>query len=287
MLINSGYALGYDLDYVDGKQDFSVASCGHYQLVSRERMFTSRPQGRADFQILYVHQGQALYEVQNQRVQAPAGSLILYCPGQPQYMEYRLKNQPDVYWMHFSGTRAQELLDQLGFAGACLHPVGRNQVYSGLFDQIIAELQLKPPYYPQAAAGLGRQLLVKMARELPQSKAQQRIGDQWVVQIVQEINENYARQFDIEVLAAQCALSVSGFIKKFKHCTGSTPNQYIIQTRMNKAAELLCNTDYTVGEISLLVGYENGLYFSRLFHKKMKMPPSDYRKNSSSGRQSR
>lgn len=43
--------------------------------------------------------------------------------------------------------------------------------------------------------------------------------------------------------------------------------QYILTIRMNNAASLLESTDYSMAEISAIVGYDNPLYFSRLFKK--------------------
>ncbi len=58
-----------------------------------------------------------------------------------------------------------------------------------------------------------------------------------------------------------------------------TPMQYIISVRMTHAQQLLSTTDYTITEISAVVGYDNPLYFSRLFKKQIGLSPTDYRKN--------
>ena len=48
--------------------------------------------------------------------------------------------------------------------------------------------------------------------------------------------------------------------------------------RVNNAASLLETADYSMAEISAIVGYEDPLYFSRLFRKIKGMSPTDYRK---------
>ncbi len=73
-------------------------------------------------------------------------------------------------------------------------------------------------------------------------------------------------------------MSVSWFIRSFRHYMGMTPMQYITSIRINKARELLKNTDYSIQEISALSGYENPLYFSRIFHKQTGYSPSRYRR---------
>ena len=54
--------------------------------------------------------------------------------------------------------------------------------------------------------------------------------------------------------------------------------QYILSKRIYNAEVLLRDTDYNIAEISRIVGYDNPLYFSRVFRKTKKMSPSEYRK---------
>lgn len=58
-----------------------------------------------------------------------------------------------------------------------------------------------------------------------------------------------------------------------------TPMQYIISVRMTNAQQLLGTTEYNITEIASVVGYDNPLYFSRLFKKQTGLSPTEYRKN--------
>jgi YesN/AraC family two-component response regulator len=55
--------------------------------------------------------------------------------------------------------------------------------------------------------------------------------------------------------------------------------QYVLSLRMSNAQSLLENTEYNITEIAEAVGYDNPLYFSRLFHKHVGMSPSEYRRS--------
>ena len=72
-------------------------------------------------------------------------------------------------------------------------------------------------------------------------------------------------------------MSVCWFIRSFKRYTGVTPLQYITTIRINKAKELLKDSGYSIQEIGSLVGYDNQLYFSRMFKKQTGCSPSQYR----------
>ena len=54
--------------------------------------------------------------------------------------------------------------------------------------------------------------------------------------------------------------------------------QYILSLRMANAQSLLESTEYNISEIAEAVGYDNPLYFSRLFHKHIGVSPTAYRK---------
>jgi AraC-like DNA-binding protein len=95
---------------------------------------------------------------------------------------------------------------------------------------------------------------------------------------VHYFNESFAKDICIEEYAKNQHMSVCWFIRSFKRYMGVTPMQYITSIRINKAKELLKNTNYSIQEISGLVGYENPLYFSRIFRKQIGCSPSGYRK---------
>ena len=73
-------------------------------------------------------------------------------------------------------------------------------------------------------------------------------------------------------------MSVSWFLRNFKQVTMKSPMQYILAIRINNAVSLLETTDYNVTEISTIIGYDNPLYFCRIFRKQKGISPSDFRK---------
>lgn len=103
---------------------------------------------------------------------------------------------------------------------------------------------------------------------------------------VQEEMEHAMRYFQahyneaivIEDYAQSRGMSVSWFLRNFKQTTNTSPMQYILNLRINNAVSLLESTDYNVTEIGTIVGYDNPLYFSRIFKKQKGVSPTDYRK---------
>ena len=83
----------------------------------------------------------------------------------------------------------------------------------------------------------------------------------------------------IEEYAKNQHISVCWFIRSFRLAMGMPPMQYITSVRLNRARMLLESSDYPIQEIGAMVGYDNPLYFSRIFKKQMGEPPSRYRKH--------
>ena len=77
--------------------------------------------------------------------------------------------------------------------------------------------------------------------------------------------------------AALANLSESHYRSLFKTQTGYAPMDYFIRLRMHKACQLLDTTSLSVKEIATAVGYEDPLYFSRVFKAVIEMTPSQYR----------
>lgn len=95
---------------------------------------------------------------------------------------------------------------------------------------------------------------------------------------VQYFNENYDKSISIKQCAREHMMSVNWFIHGFKEKTKLSPKQYIVSLRLAAAKRYLESTDKSINEIANLVGYENALYFSRLFKKHIGMSPSEYKK---------
>ena len=90
-------------------------------------------------------------------------------------------------------------------------------------------------------------------------------------------HEHYRENINIEEYVESLCLSNSLFFRKFKLYTGMTPLQYLLDIRLSNAKKLLETTDYSINEIASIIGYDNALYFSRLFHKHIGMSPKEYR----------
>lgn len=95
---------------------------------------------------------------------------------------------------------------------------------------------------------------------------------------IRYINENYARQIYIDDVCRIAMMSNTYFSHLFKQITGKTFVEYVNNLRIQKAAELLGQSDAPISRICFDVGFNDMAYFYRVFKKETGLSPSQYRK---------
>ena len=146
------------------------------------------------------------------------------------------------------------------------------------FRKIIQELQLCRYGYEDYIASLFNDILLLVDRQQhEQKKATGNVQEQ-IERAAAYFNENYNTKISIDDYAESLHISTNWFIHNFKQYAGMSPAQYILSLRMVNAQSLLERTTYNIKEISEIVGYENPLYFSRVFKKEIGKSPAQYRK---------
>ncbi|MGL6198096.1 MAG: helix-turn-helix domain-containing protein [Lachnospiraceae bacterium] len=99
-----------------------------------------------------------------------------------------------------------------------------------------------------------------------------------VKRIHDHISRYYARSLSFEKLAKEQKLNYSIFNMIFKKMYGDSPYQYLKKIRINEAAQRILDTNLSITEIALLVGYANPSKFSSAFKSVMGVLPHDFRK---------
>ena len=95
--------------------------------------------------------------------------------------------------------------------------------------------------------------------------------------ILNYINEHFAEDISINTLATLCDYSEYHFMRFFKKHIGLTCIQYINNLRLEKASILLTSSNMPITDISLDVGFDNLSYFNKLFKRKYKLTPKEFR----------
>ena len=245
-----------------------VVSCGHQYHFNKD-FSIRRPDGRPDYQLLYVYKGCGHFFINGTLRTLPAGSIILYMPEEPQIYTYRAEDNPEIYWIHFLGTQSCSLLESFQIRN-CL--IGTHRTIKQLFEEIILELQLhKPRFHEVAVAGFYK--LLALINRFMELQYQPQINSALIDQLIAQLNKRYMESWDIHTMADFCHLSIDHFSHQFKKAAGSAPIQFLTNLRMEQAKEL------SVSEVAELVGYKDPLYFSRVFKKATGTSPKMFHGN--------
>lgn len=281
MYMDSAYWHNKVLDFKDKTRPLFVCSCGTYHLFTKPKLPTHRPRGRLDYQILYIASGKAHFFFNGEEKIITAGNMVIYRPKEEQKYFYYGIDHTEVYWLHFTGGNVKNIIRKYGISDD-MHVIhtGTSLEYKRVFLQIIQELKLCRDDYEELLVTYLQQLLILIHRSIntkPKGRKYSLMHEMDAA--IRFFHENYNKPISIEDYAAEHHMSVSWFIRNFKEYTESTPAQYLLSIRISNAQTLLETTTYNVTEIAEIVGYDNPLYFSRIFKKQNGMSPSEFRKH--------
>ena len=92
------------------------------------------------------------------------------------------------------------------------------------------------------------------------------------------VNSNLAGDIRLESLAEIASMSVGHFLRSFHRATGSTPHQYVLKQRLDRACALLLETSDQVSTIAQRCGFSRAAHFSAIFHLHRGRTPSAFRR---------
>jgi two-component system, response regulator YesN len=101
---------------------------------------------------------------------------------------------------------------------------------------------------------------------------------QLVRALVAQVQTSYADDISLQAFAAEHNVSLAYFSRLFKDQVGMTFSDFLIRVRIEKAKELLSGQDLRVGDVGMLVGYDDPKYFGQLFRKVAGESPLDYQR---------
>jgi transcriptional regulator GlxA family with amidase domain len=102
--------------------------------------------------------------------------------------------------------------------------------------------------------------------------------DRQVQRAIALMREQLERRWTVTALARGVGLSRPVFARRFVEQTGLSPLRYLARTRMERAAELLRESDAALAQIGTLVGYDSEFAFNRAFKRHHQLAPGSFRR---------
>ncbi|MBP1989928.1 AraC family transcriptional regulator [Paenibacillus eucommiae] len=263
------------------REDYLLINCLGYEY-DEPAGLANREQGRVDFLLSYLHRGTMKVKIANQEQIISAGTVFIGKPYERQYYAKIGEEPTESYWLHFTGYGVTELLIKAKLWGDSFFVTGINDDIPRLFERIIEEEAERQINFEHISASLLQELIFTISRNI---SIKEQIKDMNPRELdlhtsFNLLHKNYAKKLTVTELAAHIGLSTSRYTSVFKQYTGLSPQQYLIQYRLQKAKELINNTQLNIRQIAALVGFDDQMYFSRLFKKYEHMSPIEFRKKS-------
>lgn len=242
--------------------------------------FIDRPNGAGDWLMLII-KSPAFFRIDGDDIRTPANSFIIYTP---EYPEYYYPDSDEYYddWIHFGPDNEElELIHSLGIP--LNKPVALSDItdISSIAKSMCYEQYSANKYRAQVVDLYFKTLLYKIGEKISQKADNSKISESVYFEKLLWIRESLyrwpSRDYSIDDMANDLSLSRSRFQHLYSETFGTSVKADLIKSRMDKACELLLNSNLTVKKISCVIGYENTSYFVRLFRNTFGMTPMQYR----------
>ncbi len=145
-----------------------------------------------------------------------------------------------------------------------------------LINRITEEYMTKRPGFRSAVVGIWQQILTQLCRAFD-DKQGELAPYLPLADTIAYMEEHFAEDINLELLAEQAHMSKNHFIRVFKQHYHETPNKYLNQLRIDHAKELLKGSDQSMVQIAHSCGFADSNYFARVFRQHCNETPRDFR----------
>ncbi len=236
------------------------------------------PAVRDHYLIHYITSGKGTYTVEEKTFSLTAGDAFLIYPGTRVAYQADLLDPWNYEWVGFNGSDARAILNATSFSRdhvvlqglSCGDELqaGIRRIYEAFGNSFSQSLKMTGQLYL---------LLELLTEEAGEDKRQKGRDADVVRSAIGFIDQRYSYAISVEDVADYAGVSRSTLFRIFTRYLEISPKEYLDSYRIRKAMYLLKETDLTIGAIAVSVGYDNGLYFSKAFHKMTGQSPSLYR----------
>lgn len=231
---------------------------------------------RNDYHLLYLYCGELNIKTNKNQFVLKNGQLIIFPPNTPFTYTNPNKSKIEYLWLNFSGTNAENLIKSVYLETGVPMGVSVPKYVFEAFETLYAEYNERTPFFDTAITYKLMHIMVLFGR----ARFNNNKGNVDIAALTTSltyINDNFSEEISTEKLAEMEHLSTSHFRRLFKSKTGMTPTQYITTIRLKHAEMLLLKTDMNIKQIAETVGFDNQLYFSKVFSKHFGKSPKNFR----------
>lgn len=251
-----------------------------YQFVNVGGFEANRPEGSGDYLFLYLRCPTEVF-LDGAYKQLPAETYLIFDKGTPQiYRKWDAHFIND--FIHFDFDTYDQYFENLGIPFNTPFTLQNNTEIIEMTSSLLIEFFSNSEDHEKVMAEKAARLFQKLADLYHFSKEHGIKMNNYRTAFTKLRQQIMTRQYcpdNTEEIARKMNLSVSYFQHLYKNFFGNSIHKDIIHARIAQAAHLLTHTDYSIGEIARLCGYDNTEHFSRSFKKCKAVSPRAYRKD--------
>lgn len=257
-----------------------------YRISTGERMaWHSRyhAHGEGEYELHYFLEGAGSFL--NHRARYPIQSEVLFLTGPHEFHSIipdpeNIQKQPISYYAVLFGVEQEEEILQILNTGLLSgrNPVQLSAKYRFIFETLFQLRGGPSTYQKKAAIHQLLSFLYAVYGSVEESSLLSRSGWLHVQKALELMRRETRKKLKIGDIARKVGISEEHLIRLFKGYLQLSPLQYATRLRIEAASGYLVGTNKSIGEISLLFGFENQFHFSRVFKKCTGITPTLYRK---------
>lgn len=237
------------------------------------------------YELIYVLEGKACIEINGSGHSLCAPAVVLLNP----FEQHKILHSDENYHRFTIELDTEALERQIHphiTAMLKCRPTGFSHIiYLGeadadkirsIFESLLLEKYCEKPYKDQFLLNEVYNLLIILYRINPSARNK---SNGQMIRIQQYIDAEYADIVNVKQIADAFYLSAGHLSRAFKAFSGYSPVEYLVNTRLYHAQQLLINTSVQISEICGAVGFGDTNHFIRQFKKKFGISPSAFRKS--------
>ena len=229
------------------------------------------------FFIKYTIQGKGILDIDSKKINIKPGILTGFESGTAHHYTADPNDPMKHYFITFVGSESKELFSKSSLSKKHYVEVENTEETLFLFEKMMSLGNNRPEYSQEICCSYLRIILLEQAINSVKSKASLSISMVTYQECKFYIDNNFSSIKSVLEVANKCKVDARYMSSLFKRYCHISPSQYLMRLKLNRAANLLLNTDMTVKEISHEVGFIDQYHFSRNFKKFHGMSPKLYR----------
>lgn len=220
--------------------------------------------------LIYCLGGAGAFEAGSRTFPIAAGDIFLAAGDLPHAYRSDTRTGWDIWWMHLRGDQLPRWRRFAGFTlERPVRTIGRQPAVLRSYRTLLDIIRRQALHSALDAAVVLPQLFAALHKTIAPAPSPD--TTQALLDAVQ------GEPVDLAAMAQQAGMTRFAFLRAFRRLSGVTPWRYVMERRLNRAKELLLDSDLPVKTIAYQCGFTDADYFSRLFRKETGLTARTFR----------